>query len=150
MGGDLAPPDDGAPAFLVYALRDPIGANLDRVQIIKGWVDEGGRSQEQVFDVAWAGERQPGADGRLPPVGNSVNLETSAYANDIGVERLAVRWQDPQFDPDQSAFYYARVLQIPTPRHSLYDAVALQRDISADFPLTLQERAYSSPIWYRP
>ena len=149
MGGELRAAG-AAPEFLVIAEKDADGANLDRVQIIKGWLDDEGRSHERVFDVVWSGERVPGADGKLPPVGNSVDHTTAAYDNSIGSARLAVRWKDPQFSPSQPAFYYARVLQIPTPRHSLYDAVALQRDLSADFPDTLQERAYSSPIWYRP
>jgi hypothetical protein len=149
MGGELraagVPPE-----FLVVAEKEADGANLDRVQIVKGWLDEEGRSHEKVFDVAWSGDRQPDGEGRLPAVGDSVDRARATYENSIGAERLASRWQDPQFDPGQLAFYYVRVLQIPTPRHSLYDAVALQRDLSADFPDTLQERAYTSPIWYRP
>jgi hypothetical protein len=149
MGGELRAAD-AVPEFLVIAEKEADGANLDRVQIVKGWLDEGGRSHEKVFDVAWSGDRRQDAHGRLPAVGDSVDHASATYDNSIGTERLAVRWQDPQFDSGQPAFYYVRVLQIPTPRHSLYDAVALQRDISADFPDTLQERAYTSPIWYRP
>lgn len=149
MGGELRSADS-APEFLVIVEKEADGANLDRVQIVKGWLDEDGSSQEQVFDVAWSGEREPGADGRLPAVGDSVDHARAAYDNSIGAERLTARWQDPGFNPAQPAFYYVRALQIPTPRHSLYDAVALQRDVSADFPDTLQERAYTSPIWYRP
>ena len=100
--------------------------------------------------MAWSGQREPDDAGKLPQVGNTVDESTASYDNSIGAERLAVRWQDPEFDPAQPAFYYARVLQIPTPRHSLYDAVALQRVLSAKFPSTVQDRAYTSPIWYRP
>lgn len=150
MGGQLAGPWKTSPEFLVVAEKEADGANLDRIQIIKGWVDSNGRSHERVFDVAWSGARQADDGGKVPPVGNTVDADNARYSNTIGAVTLGARWQDPEFDPAVSAFYYARVLQIPTPRHSLYDAVALQRDISAGFPDSIQERAYTSPIWYQP
>jgi hypothetical protein len=149
MGGDLRTrPGDGAPSFLVYALRDPIGANLDRIQIIKGWVDEDGNAHEKVYDVAWAGDRTPGADGKLPPVGDTVNLATASYRNTIGASELATVWTDPEFDAEEDAFYYARVLEIPTPRWVVYDAFRYGFELSSDVETRGQERAYTSPIWY--
>jgi len=133
------------------ASRDPAGANLDRIQIVKGWVDESGAPAEKVFDVVWSGSRQPGTDGKLPAVGNTVDLSTGAFENSIGESQLSAIWSDPEFDPAVSAFYYTRVLQIPTARHTLLDAIA--RGMSAEetgHPATIQERAYSSPIWYSP
>tara|TARA_R110001592_G_scaffold336960_1_gene622799 strand:- start:65554 stop:67431 length:1878 start_codon:yes stop_codon:yes gene_type:complete len=152
MGGEISGPGTtgGGIRLLISALKDPKGANLDRVQVIKGWVDAQGNSREKIFDVAWSPERLPAADGSLPPVGNTVNAETAAYTNNIGAAQLATVWEDPAFDPAQSAFYYVRVLQIPTPRHSLYDAVALRTRPPAEYPASIQERAYSSPIWYIP
>jgi len=152
MGGELkVAPEGKAPTFLIMAMKDPVDANLDRIQVVKGWLDATGMAQEKVFDVAWSGDRQPDAQGKLPPVGNTVNLETGAYANSIGDVELSVAWTDPQFDPAQSSFYYVRVLQIPTPRHTLLDAIALGIDPSeTGHPATIQERAYSSPIWYSP
>jgi hypothetical protein len=150
MGGVL--PRTGrsdAPRFLVRALKDPDGAGLDRVQIVKGWVDADGATQEQVYDVVWAGDRQPDSDGRLPPIGNSVDLETGRLRSDPGSPALEALWVDPDFDPAADAFYYVRVLQVPTARHSLLDAIALQREAPEEGPATLQERAYTSPIWYR-
>ncbi|MDH3362311.1 MAG: DUF3604 domain-containing protein [Gammaproteobacteria bacterium] len=149
MGGEISA--IGEPVFMVHALKDPEGANLDRVQIIKGWIDSDGQSHERVFDVAWSGERQPGADGKLPPVGSTVDLATGRYTNSIGEAQLSVVWTDPGFDAEQSAFYYVRVLEIPTPRYSLLDAIALGINVAeTGRPATLQERAYSSPIWYSP
>lgn len=157
MGGMLAAagnPSGQAPEFLIRAERDPKGGNLDRIQVVKGWVDPQGQVQEKVFNVAWAGQdsgaRQRSADGSLPPVGSSVNLESGAWNNSIGAVQLAARWQDGEFDPAQRAFYYVRVLQIPTPRHSLLDSIALQIDVPEEGPAVIQERAYTSPIWYRP
>ncbi|MBT3430163.1 MAG: DUF3604 domain-containing protein [Proteobacteria bacterium] len=148
MGGEVSGEE---PHFIVHAMKDPVGANLDRIQIVKGWLDADGTANEQVFDVAWSGERSPGPDGTLPPVGNSVDLKTGAYSNDIGTGDLKALWRDPTFDPGQSAFYYVRVLEIPTPRYSLLDAIELDRDVAeTGRPPTLQERAYSSPIWYVP
>ncbi len=149
MGGELAA-SESSPTFLVVASRDPKGANLERVQIVKGWVDSEGKSQEKVFDIAWSGERVPDANGKLPAVGNTVNLKTGKADNSIGASQLSAAWSDPEFDPAQSAFYYVRVIQIPTARHSLMDAVALGMEHAEDQPDTIQERAYTSSIWYRP
>mgnify|MGYP000545453265 CR=1 FL=1 len=151
MGQPLPAIDGVKPYFAVWAIRDPEGANLDRVQIIKGWVDADGDAQEKVFDVKWAGDRTIGADGKLPEVGNTVDLSTGKYTNSIGAEELVANWIDESFDPKQSAFYYARVLEIPTPRYSLLDSITLGKDYKdPGRPATLQERAYSSPIWYSP
>ena len=151
MGGELSDaPEGGAPRFLVLAQKDPAGANLDRLQVVKGWLDADGATHERVFDVAWSGERTPGADGKLPAVGDTVDREKARYANTIGAVSLATAWEDRAFDASRPAFYYARVIEIPTPRHTLYDAVALDRDAPAYGPSVIQERAYTSPIWYRP
>ena len=149
MGGDLGP-TGAAPTFTVYALKDPDGANLDRIQIIKGWVDADGELHEQVVEVAWAGDRQRGADGKVPGVGNTVDLETAKFTNDIGAATLIGSWRDETFDPEQHAFYYARVLEIPTPRWSTYDAVRHDLPLLEDVPATIQERAWTSAIWYSP
>jgi hypothetical protein len=152
MGGELSGAGSSGSGIrlLVSAMKDPEHANLDRVQIVKGWLDAAGNSREKIYDVAWSGDRLPSADGSLPPVGNTVDEATAAYTNDIGAAQLATVWEDPDFDPMQSAFYYVRVLQIPTPRHSLYDAVALRKKPPEQYPSSIQERAYSSPIWYQP
>ncbi len=150
MGGDIQAAGGSPLRFAVLATRDPVGANLDRIQIVKGWVDAAGAPREKVFDVAASGARRPGPGGRVPAVGSSVDIASATYRNDIGAPELSALWQDPEFDAGQRAFYYARVLQIPTPRHSLYDAVALGLGHAADKPDTLQERAYTSPIWYHP
>ena len=124
MGGDLAPrPTGKAPTFLVAALKDPLGGNLDRIQIVKGWVDAAGARQEKVYDVVWSDDRVPGADGKLPPVGNTVDVATATWTNTIGASELITAWTDPDFDPALRAVYYARVLEIPTPRWTAYDAV---------------------------
>jgi hypothetical protein len=152
MGGDLAnAPEGKAPNFIVHALKDPKEANLDRVQIVKGWLDDKGMPQEKVYDVAWSDGRKAGADGKLPPVGNTVDISTGVYNNSIGDTQLSAVWSDPDFDVGSSAFYYARVIQIPTPRTTLYDAIALGiAPEDTGNPATIQERAYSSPIWYSP
>lgn len=151
MGGDLRlPPDSAAPSFLVYALRDPVGANLDRVQIVKGWLSETGEQMERVYDVAWSDGRVPGPDGKLPPVGSTVDLSIPSWTNTIGAAELGAVWHDPDFDPAERAFYYARVIEIPTPRWTAYDAVKFGLDLPGDVRLTAQERAYTSPIWYSP
>jgi hypothetical protein len=151
MGGDLSSAPDGkAPSFLVAALKDPYSGNLDRVQIVKGWLDKDGKTQEKVYDVVWGGDRKPGADGKLPPVGNTVNVGSASWSNTIGAPELIAAWTDPDFDPDQSAFYYARVIEIPTPRWTAYEAKRFDVDMSDDVPMTTQERAYTSPIWYSP
>jgi hypothetical protein len=150
MGSDLmaAPDGAGAPSFLVYALRDPMGANLDRVQIVKGWLDAEGNPKEKVYDVAWSDNRQPGADGKLPAVGDTVDLSIPSWTNTIGAAELGTVWTDPDFDPALSAFYYARVIEIPTPRWTAYDAVKFGVTMPADVVMKTQERAYTSPIWY--
>ncbi len=151
MGGDLRRRDGGsAPTFMVYALRDPIGANLDRIQIVKGWLDAGGKTHEKVYDVAWSGDRQPGSQGELPPVGNTVDVANANWTNSIGASELGTVWTDPGFDPQQAAFYYARVLEIPTPRWIVYDAHRFGIDIPEAAETIHQERAYTSPIWYTP
>ena len=152
MGADLAKPPEGkVPTFLIRAVRDPKSANLDRIQIVKGWLDAEGLPQEKVYDVALSGDRTVGADGKAPPVGNTVDIATGKWTNDIGDAELAVAWTDPDFDPAKRAFYYVRVLEIPTPRNTLLDAIALGIDVSeTGRPATIQERAYSSPIWYTP
>jgi len=150
MGGDLKPGSGKAPTFLVSALKDPKSGNLDRIQIVKGWIDESGKQQEKIYDVSWSGERKIGADGKLPAVGSSVDLNTATYTDKIGAAALATGWTDPDFNADQHAFYYARVLEIPTPRWNTYDAVRQKMAPLGDVPATLQERAWSSPIWYSP
>ncbi len=152
MGGDLAKAPEGkAPTFLIRAVKDPKHANLDRIQVVKGWVDDEGMPQEKVYDVALSDDRQAGADGKVPPVGNTVDLATASWTNDIGDPELATVWTDPDFDGSKRAVYYVRVLQIPTPRSTLYDAIALGIDVKeTGNPATIQERAYSSPIWYTP
>jgi hypothetical protein len=152
MGSDLSnAPKGKAPSFLIHAVKDPKNANLDRIQIVKGWVGNDGKAKEKVYDVAWSSGRKPGADGKLTPVGNTVDLKTGLYNNTIGEAQLAKVWTDPNFKASQKSFYYVRVLQIPTPRNSTYDAIALGIDPKeTGKPLTIQERAYSSPIWYTP
>jgi hypothetical protein len=150
MGGDLGAAGGGAPSFMVYALRDPIGANLDRIQIVKGWLDGKGKTHENVYDVVWAGNRKPGADGKLPPVGDTVDVERATWTNSIGAPELATIWTDPDFDAKQKAFYYARVIEIPTPRWTAYDAFRFGLELPAEVPMKTQERAYTSPIWYTP
>jgi hypothetical protein len=129
---------------------DPLGANLDRIQIIKGWVDESGDTHEKIIDTVWSGDRKIQGNGKLPAVGNTVDLKTAKYTNDIGAPILIGSWTDPDFTTSEGAFYYARVLEIPTPRWSTYDAVRNNLPLLEDVPATIQERAWSSPIWYRP
>jgi|RhiMetdeSRZDD1v2_1073273.scaffolds.fasta_scaffold24216_3 uncharacterized protein DUF3604 len=151
MGGDLTDAPAGkAPTFLVAALKDPIGANLDRYQIIKGWLDAKGDVQEKIYDVAWSGDRKPGADGKLPVVGNTVDVANATWTNTIGAPELIAVWQDPNFDPAQRAFYYGRVIEIPTPRWTAYDAKYFGIKMPPEVPMTTTERAYTSPIWYTP
>ena len=152
MGGDLTAGDnDGkAPVFLLRAVKDPLGANLDRLQVVKGWIDSAGQQQEKVYNVAWSDDRQFDASGNLSPVGNTVDLSSGRYDNSIGQPEFSLRWTDPDFGPQQSAFYYVRVLQIPTPRNGLLDSLALELDEPPRGAKTIQERAYSSPIWYQP
>ena len=153
MGGELhAAPAGNAPTFLVGALKDPRGANLDRIQIVKGWLDEAGQTHEKVYDVAWgdADARQPDPEGKLPAVGNTVDVANATWRNSIGDSELITVWKDPQFNPAEKAFYYARVLEIPTPRWTAYDAKRYGLTLSEEVPMVLQERAYTSPIWYTP
>ena len=151
MGGDLrAAPERKSPTFLVAALKDPIGANLDRIQIIKGWLDKAGKTQEKVYDVAWSGDRKPGSDGKLPLVGNTVDVPNATYSNSIGATELIKAWKDPDFDPTLRAFYYARVIEIPTPRWTAYDAKYFNVKMPPEAPMTTTERAYTSPVWYTP
>ena len=152
MGGDLNAGHTGAPSFIVSALKDPIGANLDRAQIIKGWVDKAGKLHEQVFDVAWSNPatRIKDAKGKVPAVGDTVDIATATYKNSIGAPELQTVWRDPSFNPAIRAFYYVRVLEIPTPRWVVYDALRYGAKLGPEVRLKDQERAYSSPIWYHP
>jgi hypothetical protein len=153
MGGDLNnAPQGQAPKFMVRALRDPDGANLDRVQIVKGWLNEDGKSEEKIYDIAVSDGREIAADGRCKtPVGDTVNVEKATFTNTIGDALLAAYWEDPDFDPAQNAFYYVRVLEIPTPSWLAYDRVAFgEIDVPVSAVMKQQERAYTSPIWYTP
>jgi hypothetical protein len=151
MGGDLrTAPEGKMPSFLVAALRDPIGANLDRYQIVKGWLDEKGETHEQVYDVVWGGDRKIGADGKLPDVGSTVDVENAIWKNTIGAPELIAVWKDPDFDPKVRAFYYGRVIEIPTPRWTGYDAKRFGTEPLPGTSMTITERAYTSPIWYTP
>jgi hypothetical protein len=151
MGSDLAPRrDGGAPKFMVYALRDSVGANLDRIQIVKGWLDQNGKTHERVYDVSWSGDRKVTTDGKLSPVGNTVDLKNATWTNTIGASELGTVWTDPDFDANERAFYYARVIEIPTPRWVVYDAFRFGIEPPPEAKLIDQERAYTSPIWYTP
>lgn len=152
MGADLPPRGDAkAPTFLVAAAKDPGSGNLDRIQVVKGWVDAKGEQHEKIYDVAWSGNRVPDpATGKVPAVGDTVDAKKATYTNDIGDAQLAAVFTDPDFDPGAYAFYYARVLEIPTPRWSTRDAARLGIAIPEGLPATIQERAWSSPIWYSP
>jgi hypothetical protein len=151
MGAELgAPAGTGSPSFLVAAQRDPIGANLDRIQIVKGWRDSDAQLREKVYDVAWSGERKPGPHGRLPPLGSTVDVAGASWTNTVGAPQLVTVWRDPDFDPAQAAFYYVRVLEIPTPRWTAYDASRLGVKMPEGAAMTTRERAYTSPIWYKP
>jgi Protein of unknown function (DUF3604) len=150
MGGDLMP-GKGAPRFIVSALKDPMGANLDRVQIVKGWVDTAGKAQEKVFNVVWSSpETRKQVSGKLPAVGDTVNVAKASYTNTIGAPELKTVWTDPEFNAGQKAFYYARVLEIPTPRWVLFDALRYGAKLGPEVRIKDQERAYTSPIWYNP
>jgi hypothetical protein len=152
MGGDMTPRPTGdkAPSFAVWAVKDPTSGNLDRIQIIKGWT-KSGQSFEKIFDVAWAGDRDPDKwTGVVPPIGSTVVIERGTYTNDIGAVELKTVWTDPEFDPSLPAFYYARVLEIPTPRWTTIQAAQLGIAPPDVVARTIQERAWSSPIWYTP
>ncbi len=150
MGGDLPQATDKAPSFIVDALKETDGANLDRIQMIKGWVDATGKAHEKIYNIALSDGRTVDANGKVAPVGNTVDVKTATYTNSIGSTHFSVVWTDPDFDAGQHAFYYVRVLQIPTPRWSTYDAVNLGIEPRKDLPTTIQERGWTSPIWYAP
>ncbi len=152
MGGDLkSAPSGAAPTFMVRALRDPDGANLDRVQIIKGWLGADGETEERIYDVAVSDGRTIGADGRSrTSVGSTVDVADASYTNSIGDVLLMAYWKDPDFDPGQRAFYYVRVIEIPTPRWTAYDAKRFGITMPDEIPMTVTDRAYTSPIWYTP
>ena len=152
MGGELSRPASGAaPSFLVAALKDPYGGNLDRIQVVKGWLDSDGELHERVYDVAVSDGREIGSDGRArEAVGNTVDVENATWLNTIGDPELIAVWQDPDFDADERAFYYARVIEIPTPRWTAYDAFRFGIEMPDDVQMTTQERGYTSPIWYTP
>jgi hypothetical protein len=152
MGGDLSnAPGGKAPSFMVRALRDPDGANLDRIQVIKGWLDAKGETHERVYDIAVTDGRIIGEDGICnTPVENTVNISDASYTNTSGEPLLAAHWTDPNFDPSQPAFYYVRVIEIPTPRWTAYDAKFFGLEMPAGTPMEVQDRAYTSPIWYTP
>jgi hypothetical protein len=153
MGGDLSTAPKGkAPSFLVAALKDPYSGNLDRIQVVKGWLDDDDATHEKVYDVVWsdAESRKPGSDGKLPAVGDTVDVANATWTNTIGDPELITVWTDPDFDPAMTAFYYARVIEIPTPRWTAYDAKRYGLEMDPEVPMTTQERAYTSPIWYQP
>ena len=132
-------------------MRDPDWANLDRIQVIKGWLDDDGDTHERIYDVAVSDGREIGEDGRArEPVGNTVDIKKATFSNTIGEAMMTAYWQDPDFDPEESAFYYVRVLEIPTPRWTTYDAAFFGIDPPDNVPATIQDRAYTSPIWYTP
>jgi Protein of unknown function (DUF3604) len=150
MGGQLKG-GTGTPSFLISVLKDPIGANLDRVQVVKGWVDKAGQAQEKVFDVVWSNaETRKAVGGKLPAVGDTVDPATATYQNTIGAPTLATVWSDPEFSASDRAFYYVRVLEIPTPTWMAFDAVRYKLTLPPEIPLRHQERAYTSAIWYNP
>ena len=152
MGGELKQaPQDASPTLMITVAKDPNGANLDRAQVIKGWFQADGTLGEKVFDVAWSDDRIMDTEtGSLPPVRSTVDLDSATYSNDVGAVQFATVWRDPDFDPDLHAFYYIRVLEIPTPRWTTYDAVRYGLERPNDVPATIQERAYTSPVWYTP
>ncbi len=151
MGGDLPEVSTRSPSFLIHASKDPDGANLDRVQVVEGWRGKRGELHEQVYDVALSDGRKPGKNGNANPVGSTVDIADASYTNTIGAAELATVWQDPDFNADDLAFYYLRVLEIPTPRWPAYDAKFFGLDNTPpEIPMVTQERAYTSPIWYTP
>ena len=152
MGGELHSARQGQiPGFIVAALMDPIGGALDRIQMVKGWYDNEGSLNEKVYDIAWSDNRKPDSKtGKLPPVGNTVNIPEATWTNTIGDTQLTTVWKDPDFDSNEQAFYYVRVLEIPTPRWTAYDAKRFGVKMGPEVPMTTQERVYTSPIWYIP
>jgi hypothetical protein len=151
MGGELQGGKGTAPSFIVSAMKDPIGANLDRVQVVKGWIDKAGKAQEKVFDVVWSDmdKRRP-VGGKVPAVGDTVDVASASYKNSIGAATLATVWRDPEFDPAQRAFYYVRVIEIPTPSWPAFDALRYKIKLAPEMRVKQQERAYTSAIWYSP
>ena len=150
MGGDIHNQGGQAPQLAIWAIKDPEGANLDRIQVIKAYLDGDGNPKERIYNVAWSDNREVNAAGDIPPVGNSVDVSEATYANDIGAVSLSTIWSDPDFDPAVESMYYLRVLEIPTPRWSTYDAKALGIPVIDNIDATIQERAWSSPVWYMP
>lgn len=150
MGGDLTDGADKTPSFIVHAMMDPDGGSLDRVQIVKGWVNADGTTDEKVYDVVWSGDRAVGEDGKVPLVPNTVNTEDATWDNSTGSTELSAVWTDPEFDSTLDAFYYVRVIEIPTPRWTLYDKVNMGSEMDEEVPMTMTQRAYTSPIWYAP
>ena len=151
MGGDLKKNGSKAPTFMAQALMDPEGGSLDRVQIVKGWANDDGTLGEQVYDIKWSGDREIDANGKVPAVGNTVNLADATWDNSIGATELKAVWTDPDFDSEIEAFYYVRVIEIPTPRWTLFDKLRFDiKDMGEEVPMTAQQRAYTSPIWYSP
>ena len=150
MGGTLSGPNGRAPGFLVSASKDSVGANLDRLQMIKGWLDSEGETHEKVYNIAWSGRRTPDQYGELPDVGSTVDVKNASWENSIGAPQLITHWRDPDFDPGQPAFYYARVIEIPTPRWTAYDQKRFGISMADNVPMITRERAYTSPIWYQP
>ena len=151
MGGELSGAAQGqTPSLMIWALKGPNSGNLDRVQVIKGWIDDKGEAHDKIYNVAWSGDRQTNAKGKLAAVGNTVDISNASYTNSIGSAELKTVWTDPEFNPEFATFYYLRVLEIPTPRWSTYDAKALGIEPPEGFPATIQERAWTSPIWYKP
>jgi hypothetical protein len=150
MGGDLASGGEGAPVFMIAATRDPDGANLDRIQVVKGWLDKAGNLQERVYNVAMSDGREADGKGRVKPLESTVDPEKATYSNDSGAAELRVLWQDPDFDSALRAVYYVRVLEIPTPRWTAYDQAFFGVNIPDHIPKEVQNRAYTSPIWYTP
>jgi hypothetical protein len=151
MGGDLTgDPQGRAPSFLVAARKDPLSGNLDRIQIVKVFLDQQGKPAEQVYDIVWSGDRKPGSDGKLPAVGSTVDVANASWTNTIGTPELIGVWSDPDFDASRPASYYARVLEIPTPRWTAYEAKRFGIQLPEEIEMTTQERAYTSPIWYTP
>jgi hypothetical protein len=150
MGGNLTSGGGKSPGFMIIAVKDPNGANLDRIQVVKGWLDAKGKQQEKVYNVKASDDRKIRRDGSLKALESNVDEATASFRNSIGAAQLSTYWQDPEFEPDQRAFYYARVIEIPTPRWPAYDAVRLGRKVEPGAQMQVQDRAYSSPIWYSP
>lgn len=151
MGGDITlAPENAAPTFMVLASKDPLGAHLDRIQIVKGWLASDGSTHERVYDVALSDDREVDASGKVPVLEPTVDVRTATYVNNIGAPLLSTVWEDPEFDPSQRAFYYARIIEIPTPRWSTYEAALFGLELPKGEPAIIQERAYTSPIWYTP